>query len=64
MTSRDRNAEMTCIHDQPGLLAIVVLFLHRRRGEVRRLDVIFAGFSPEALAAIRPVPELEGYSTG
>lgn len=59
------NAEMTCIHDQPGLLAIVVLFLFAAAaGEVRRLDVIFASFSPGALAAIRPVPELEGHSTG
>lgn len=39
------NAEMTCIHDQPGLLAIVVLFLFAAAaGEVRRLDVIFTGF--------------------
>jgi hypothetical protein len=56
---------MTCIHDQSGLLAIVLLFLFAAAaGEVPRLDVIFAGFSPGALAAIHPVPELEGHSTG
>ena len=42
---------MTCIHDQPGLLAIVFLFLFAAAaGEVRRLDVIFAGSAPGALA--------------
>jgi hypothetical protein len=46
------NAEMTCIHDQPGLLAIVVLFLFAAAaGEVPSLHVIFSGSAPGAPAA-------------
>jgi hypothetical protein len=56
---------MTCIHDQPGLLAIgVIIFCLPRRARWRAWTSSFAGSAPGALAAVRAVPELKGYSTG
>ena len=52
---------MTCIHDQPGLLAIVVLFLYLpRRARCRSLHVIVAGSAPGAPATQRS--DLKGHS--
>ena len=59
------NAEMTCIHDQPRLLAIVVIiFCLPGRARWRAWTSSFADSAPGALAAVRAVPELKGYSTG
>lgn len=56
---------MTCIHDQPGLLAIVVIiFCLPGRARWRAWTSSFAGSAPGALSAVRAVPELKGYSTG
>ena len=52
-------------HDRPGLLAIVVIiFCLPGRARWRAWTSSFAGSAPGALAAVRAVPELKGYSTG
>jgi hypothetical protein len=51
---------MTCIHDPPGLLAIVVS--SSAAGEVARLHVIVAGSAPGAPVGVRGESELKSHS--
>ncbi len=51
---------MTCIHDPPGLLAIVVS--SSAAGEVARLHVIVADSAPGAPVGVRGESEFKGHS--
>ena len=60
--AKRNEAEMTCIHDQPGLLAYHrALPLPAAAGEVRGLHVIFAGSAPGAPVGVCGESELKGH---